>query len=84
MLIVRGVNVFPTQIEELILAQPLLAPHFRMVVGREGHLDTLEVLAELRVAGEHAGKAAMQGIDDEHMSGCRIGVGGGVLNPLGR
>jgi phenylacetate-CoA ligase len=48
MLIIRGVNVFPSQIEELILKLPALAPHYQLVVAREGHLDTLAVRAELR------------------------------------
>jgi phenylacetate-CoA ligase len=48
MLIIRGVNVFPTQIEELILKQPRLAPHYQLVVSREGHLDRLDVNVELR------------------------------------
>jgi phenylacetate-CoA ligase len=48
MLIIRGVNVFPSQIEELILRLPALAPHYQLVVAREGHLDTLAVRAELR------------------------------------
>ncbi len=46
MMIVRGVNVFPTQIEELILKQPMLAPHYVCVLGREGPLDTLTVRVE--------------------------------------
>jgi phenylacetate-CoA ligase len=48
MLIIRGVNVFPSQIEELILKMPALAPQYQLVVTRDGHLDCLEVLAELR------------------------------------
>jgi len=48
MLIIRGVNVFPTQIEELILAMPKLAPQYQLVVTRDGHLDKLDVVAELR------------------------------------
>jgi phenylacetate-CoA ligase len=48
MLIIRGVNVFPSQIEELILKLPLLAPHYQLVVWRDGHLDKLDVLGELR------------------------------------
>jgi phenylacetate-CoA ligase len=48
MLIIRGVNVFPTQIEEIILAEPALAPQFRLIVDRNGHLDTLEVQCEGR------------------------------------
>ena len=48
MLIIRGVNVFPSQIEELVLKMPALAPQYQLVVSRDGHLDTLEVFAELR------------------------------------
>ena len=48
MLIIRGVNVFPTQIEELICKMPKLAPQYQLIVSRDGHLDQLEVLAELR------------------------------------
>ncbi|MBB5368024.1 MULTISPECIES: phenylacetate--CoA ligase PaaK [unclassified Janthinobacterium] len=49
MLIIRGVNVFPTQIEELILKMPKLAPQYQLIVTRDGHLDKLEVIAELRL-----------------------------------
>ena len=48
MLIIRGVNVFPSQIEELILKMPKLAPQYQLIVSRDGHLDKLDVLAELR------------------------------------
>ena len=48
MLIIRGVNVFPSQIEELVLKMPALAPQYQLVVARDGHLDTLEVFGELR------------------------------------
>jgi len=51
MLIIRGVNVFPSQIEELILKMPALAPHYQLIVNRDGHLDTLEVHAEVRSDG---------------------------------
>jgi phenylacetate-CoA ligase len=53
MLIIRGVNVFPSQIEELILKMPELAPQYQLVVAREGYMDTLEVLAEVRDALPH-------------------------------
>ena len=53
MMIIRGVNVFPTQIEELILKMPQLAPQYQITVGRNGHLDTLDVAVELR-ADVHA------------------------------
>jgi len=48
MMIIRGVNVFPTQIEELILHMPVLAPHFQCVLTRPGRLDELEVRVESR------------------------------------
>jgi phenylacetate-CoA ligase len=46
MLIVRGVNVFPTQIEELILKTPSLAPHYVLELTREGPLDAMAVHVE--------------------------------------
>ncbi|HCN89741.1 MAG TPA: phenylacetate--CoA ligase [Oxalobacteraceae bacterium] len=49
MLIIRGVNLFPTQIEEIILKQPQLAPQYQLVLSRDGHLDKLDVIAELRL-----------------------------------
>jgi phenylacetate-CoA ligase len=48
MLIIRGVNVFPTQIEELITKQAKLAPHYVLEVRRDGRLDTLDVVVEIR------------------------------------
>ncbi|MET0496542.1 MAG: phenylacetate--CoA ligase PaaK [Actinoplanes sp.] len=61
MMILRGVNVFPTQIEELILRTPQLAPHFQCLLTREGRLDALTVKVERRhgvgtAAGELAGR----------------------------
>jgi phenylacetate-CoA ligase len=46
MMIVRGVNVFPSQIEEQILKVKGLAPHYQIVLTREGRLDEMEVLVE--------------------------------------
>lgn len=48
MLIIRGVNVFPSQIEELILRQPKLSPHYVLEVTRDGHLDSLKVDVEMK------------------------------------
>lgn len=48
MMILRGVNVFPTQIEELILQIPVLSPHFQCVLSRTGSLDDLTVRVEHR------------------------------------
>ncbi len=48
MLIVRGVNVFPTQIEEQILREPQLSGNYQIVLTREGHLDNVQVRCELQ------------------------------------
>ncbi len=47
MLIIRGVNVFPSQIEEQLLAVEGLAPHYFIEVTKEGHLDAMEVHVEM-------------------------------------
>ncbi|MGB7297992.1 MAG: phenylacetate--CoA ligase PaaK [Burkholderiaceae bacterium] len=48
MMIVRGVNVFPTQIEELILRQDRLAPHYVCVLDKDGPMDKLSVRVEAK------------------------------------
>jgi phenylacetate-CoA ligase len=48
MLIIRGVNVFPTQIEEILLKDPNLCAQYQLQVSREGHLDKLDVYVEVR------------------------------------
>jgi phenylacetate-CoA ligase len=60
MLIVRGVNLFPTQVEEQILKVEGLAPHYQIVLTRESRLDELEVLVEAAPAstGDEARKAS--------------------------
>ena len=60
MMIIRGVNVFPSQIEELILRQPDLAPHYQCVITRPGHLDELTVRVETTLRFVHAGIASRQ------------------------
>lgn len=50
MLIIRGVNVFPQQIEGLLMEQRVLSPNYQLVVDRVNNLDTLEVRVEM---GEH-------------------------------
>jgi phenylacetate-CoA ligase len=47
MLIIRGVNVFPSQIETILLETEGTAPHYQLIVDRQGNLDTLEVRAEV-------------------------------------
>ena len=54
MLIIRGVNVFPSQIEELILKQPGLAPHYVLELSKSGPLDQLTVVVEGSTDGASA------------------------------
>ncbi len=54
MLIIRGVNVFPSQIEELILKQPKLSPHYVIELSRDGHLDAIKVNVEIKPEFEFA------------------------------
>jgi len=58
MLIIRGVNVFPTQIEEMILKQKELAPHYVMEVTKDGPMDHLTVMVELAPGAADAASAA--------------------------
>jgi phenylacetate-CoA ligase len=60
MLIVRGVNVFPSQIEELILRETALAPHYVLELTREGRMDCLTVRVEARAAPDTAAGGALQ------------------------
>jgi phenylacetate-CoA ligase len=61
MMIIRGVNVFPTQIEELILRDPALAPHYQIEISRPKNLDEMTILIERApsagsVDGDRAGE----------------------------
>jgi phenylacetate-CoA ligase len=47
MLIIRGVNVFPSQVESVLLEIPEAKPHYMIIVDREGTLDTLEIQVEI-------------------------------------
>ncbi len=47
MLIIRGVNVFPSQIEEVLLKVPEIGAHYEIIVDRKNHLDTMEIKVEL-------------------------------------
>jgi len=48
MMIVRGVNVFPSQIEEKLFEIPALSAHYQIVLTREGRLDEMEIRVEVR------------------------------------
>ena len=61
MMIIRGVNVFPSQIEELILKHARLSPHYVIELRREGPLDDMTVIVEARPDLAAAGAAEMAG-----------------------
>jgi phenylacetate-CoA ligase len=91
MLIIRGVNVFPTQIEELILKQPELVPHYQLEITRPKNLDEMTVLVERSpVAGTADGETA--GAKLAHLVKSLIGVTadvkvvapGGIERSLGK
>ncbi|MEO5669538.1 MAG: phenylacetate--CoA ligase PaaK [Ramlibacter sp.] len=93
MMIVRGVNVFPTQIEELILKRAELAPHYLCILSRDGPMDALTVAVEARhdVAHESAeAQAAAQTLAHEIKTyigtSARIEVraAGGIERSLGK
>jgi phenylacetate-CoA ligase len=73
MMIVRGVNVFPTQVEEQILAVEGLAPHYTCVLTRPGNLDELTVRVESLDAPDEAADAAYAAALAERIKN-RIGV----------
>mgnify|MGYP006281282887 CR=1 FL=1 len=59
MLIIRGVNLFPTQIEELVLQQGQLSGHYQLVVSRDAHLDEVLVRCEVQPAFASSDRAAV-------------------------
>jgi phenylacetate-CoA ligase len=59
MMIIRGVNVFPTQVEELILQHGALSGQYQLVITRDGNLDEMQVLCELMQAQASADRAAI-------------------------
>jgi phenylacetate-CoA ligase len=76
MLIIRGVNVFPSQIEELVLKAPALSAHYQLEVSRPRHLDELAVRVEVKPdfadAGDAAWSRAARGL--EHHIKSYVGV----------
>ncbi|GIF63016.1 phenylacetate-coenzyme A ligase [Asanoa ishikariensis] len=81
MMIVRGVNVFPTQIEELILGTAELSPHFQCVLSRSGRLDSLTVRVERRPGVDASTAAAALAAAVKDRIGVTIAVE--VLEPDG-
>ncbi len=60
MLVIRGVNVYPSQVEHTLLSVTGVAPHFQLVVRRQGTLDTLEVRCEHLADGADTNALAAQ------------------------
>lgn len=82
MVILRGVNLFPTQIEEIVLRTPGVAPHFQLRLTRRGRLDVLTVRAEARgdaTADERA--TAAESIARAVKDGVGVSVGVEVVDP---
>jgi phenylacetate-CoA ligase len=82
MIILRGVNVFPTQIEEVVLRTPGVAPHFQIRLGTRGRMDHMTVLVEAQPdAGteqrESAARAIAKGVKD----GVGVSVEVSVVDP---
>ncbi|MEU0027200.1 phenylacetate--CoA ligase PaaK [Streptomyces sp. NPDC006335] len=82
MVILRGVNLFPTQIEEIVLRTPGVAPHFQLRLTREGRLDALTVRAEARPgATPEARDTAARAIAAAVKDGIGVSVGVEIVEP---
>ncbi|AWT41404.1 MULTISPECIES: phenylacetate--CoA ligase PaaK [Streptomyces] len=82
MVILRGVNLFPTQIEEIVLRTPGVAPHFQLRLTREGRLDALTVRAEARPdAGPEVREEAARSIAAAVKDGIGVSVGVEIVEP---
>ena len=77
MLIISGVNVFPSQVESLLLDQKEVEPQYVIIVKKKGYLDTLEVHVEAKTAIYEAGAETIKGAEqkiENHIKGM-IGIG---------
>ncbi|MFJ9943187.1 phenylacetate--CoA ligase PaaK [Streptomyces erythrochromogenes] len=82
MIILRGVNLYPTQIEEILLRTPGLAPHFQLRLAREGRMDTLTVRVEARRESDAAlREAAAAGVVQAVKAGIGVSVRVEVVDP---
>ncbi|MFF9064085.1 phenylacetate--CoA ligase PaaK [Streptomyces sp. NPDC014891] len=82
MIILRGVNLFPTQIEEIVLRTPAVAPHFQLRLTREGRLDALTVRAEARADATSEQRAeAARSIAAAVKDGIGVSVAVEVVDP---
>ncbi|QPF74744.1 phenylacetate--CoA ligase [Roseateles sp. DAIF2] len=79
MLIIRGVNLFPTQIEELVLQEQQLSGQYQIVVSRDGHLDEVAVHCELQTAAVASADTGAIAKSLQHRIKTLIGVSTKVL-----
>ena len=93
MMIVRGVNVFPTQIEELILRQSALSAHYQCILQKDGPLDILTVKVETRTGLScDSSEAKQAAVNLEHEAKAYIGTSlkvelcleGGIERSMGK
>lgn len=75
MLIVRGVNVFPTQIEEQVLRDKRLSGNYQIVLTRDGHLDNVEVRCEIQRELANASDAEIASIAKELQHHIKTNIG---------
>ncbi|MCX4537316.1 phenylacetate--CoA ligase PaaK [Streptomyces sp. NBC_01669] len=82
LVILRGVNLFPTQIEEIVLRTPGVAPHFQLRLTREGRLDALTVRAEARAESTRDQRAhAARAIAAAVKNSIGVSVGVEIVDP---
>lgn len=82
MVILRGVNLFPTQVEEIVLRTPGVAPHFQLRLTREGRMDALTVRAEARPdATSQEREAAARAIAAGMKDGVGVSVAVEIVEP---
>lgn len=79
MLIIRGVNMFPTQVEELVLQEAQLSGQYQIVVSRDGHLDEVAVHCELQAAAVGSPDTAAIAKSLQHRIKTLIGVSTKVI-----
>jgi phenylacetate-CoA ligase len=75
MLVIRGVNLFPSQIEQVLLQVPQVEPHYLLVLRRERALDTLEIHVEAHADVAVVGEGAMRALAQEVRRRVRDGIG---------
>ncbi|WP_455359843.1 phenylacetate--CoA ligase PaaK [Streptomyces sp. SYSU K21746] len=82
MIILRGVNLFPAQIAEILLRTPAVAPHFQLRLTREGRLDALTVRAEARRDASAADRtAAAEAVGQAVKDGIGVSVAVEIVDP---